>query len=151
MSKDQKPVWLSIGVIVLALLLNIIILKTAYTDNQNLFWMLIVSIPLLIIAIYNVWQTNHLLRNYFIDSLQPATQQSHFESLSHSIYPNNIATTDLKVQIGNDQCSQPYNACIFNIESMENTKTEKPFIHSLNEETLEYSKYSVDELLNIYR
>ena len=150
MLKDQRRAWVAIGIIVLTLLLNVIIIKTAYADNQNLFWMLIVSIPLLIIAIYNAWQTDHLFQKHFTDSLQPSTQQSHFEWLSHSIYPNKIAPSDLKVQIGNDQCSQPYNACIFNVGSMEDTDLESTFIHATKEKELEYSEYSVGEGLNTY-
>jgi hypothetical protein len=81
MIKNQKPIWLPKAIIVFALLLNVIIIKTAYTDNQNLFWIFIVSIPLLIIAIYNEWQTNHLLRKYFTDNLQSPASQSHLELL----------------------------------------------------------------------
>ena len=151
MVKGKKPVWLAIGVIVLALLLNIIILRTAYSDSQNPLWMLIASGPLLIIAVFYAWQTNHLLRKYVMDVLQlPASQQHQSEWLSHSIYPNKITSTDLEVQIGNDQCNQPYNACIFNIESMKDSKVERLAHHSLNDGKLESSKYSVDEGLDTY-
>ena len=108
MSKDQKAVWLVTGIIVLVLLLNVSLLKTTYTGNQNLFWMLIVSIPLLIIAIYIAWQTNHLLRKHFVDGRKPSTPHNHFEWLSHSIYSNKIDETDLRVLVGNDQCSKRY-------------------------------------------
>ena len=150
MLKARRPAWLAIGIVVLTLLLNVIILKTAYADNQNLFWMLIASVPLLIIAIYNAWGNKHLFQKYFTDSRQPSTPQNRFEWLSHSIYPNKIAPSDLKVQIGNEQCSQPYNACIFNVGSMDATDLESTIIHATKENELEYSKYSVDEGLNTY-
>src|SRR5436190_4159715 len=148
MLKDQRRAWVAIGIIVLTLIVNVILIKTAYADNQNLFWMLIVSVPLLIIAIYNAWQTDHLFQKHFTDSRQPFTPQSRFEWVSHSIYPNKIAPTDLKVQIGNEQCSQPYNACIFNVGSMEDTDLESSFIHATKDKELEYSEYSVGEGLN---
>lgn len=150
MIKNQRPIWITIAIIVLALVLNIIIIKTAYTNNQNLLWILIVSISLLILAIYGAWQTKHLLRQYFIDSLKPTSPQNHFEMLSHSIYPSKIGPTELKVLIGNDQCTQPYDACIFNVTSMKNSDPENIFIHQKSQKTIEYTKYSNDEGLSTY-
>ena len=101
-------------------------------------------------SIYNAWQTDQLFQEHFTNSLQPSAPQSHFEWLSHSIYPTKLAPTDLKVKIGNDQCSQPYTTCILNVGSMEDTDLGNTFIHATKEKELEYSEYSVDEGLNIY-
>lgn len=150
MLKDRKPAWLAIGIVVLILLLNIIIIKAAFADNQDLFWMLIVSIPLLIIAVYNVWQTDLLFQKHFTDRQLPSTTQSQLEWLAHSLYPNKIGPSELNVQIGNDQCSQPYNACIFNIRAMEDTDMESTFIGVTKENEFEYSGNSVSERLNTY-
>ncbi len=145
----QKKAWLIWGMILLALLLNVLIISVS-NKNRYLLWMLIASIPLLLIAIYFRWQTGHLLQRYFADSLQSPAQPSQFQFLSHSVYPTKVAVTDLNVQIGNDQCSQPYNACIFNIGSMEDTDMGNTFIHSTKEKEPEYSQYSVSEGLNTY-
>lgn len=150
MLKARRPAWLAVGTILLTILLNVIVIKTAHAQNQNLFWVLIISITLLTIAIYNTWQTDNLVQKYFTDNLQSSTPQSHFEWLSHSIYPNKIAPTDLKVRIGNDQCSQPYNACIFNVGSMLDTDLESTLIQATTEKELEYSDYSFGEGLNTY-
>ena len=149
MLKARKPAWLIIGIIVLTLLLNIIIIKTAHVDNRNLFWMLIISIPLLIITIYSAWQTDRLLQKYFTDSAQPSTTQRHLQ-WSHSMYPNKITPTDLKVRIGNDQCSQPYHACILNVGEMEDPYLESTFIQARKEKDVECYKYSVSKVLNTY-
>ena len=117
MSKNREIVWLISSLVALGVLTNAIIITTAYIYDPNLFWLLFISMPLLIVAIYNAKQTNHLLDRYRTISLQAAEKQIKYEWLSHSIYPDRIEENDLKVMIGNDQCSQPYNAFIFNIHS----------------------------------
>jgi hypothetical protein len=149
MLKARRPGWLTIGMIVLSLLLNVNIIISAFVDNQNLFWMLIVSIPLLIITIYSAWQPDRFFQKCFPGIIQPSTKQSYLQ-WSHSIYPNNIAPTDLKVQIGNDQCSQPYTACIFNVGLMEDTNSESTFIQARKQKEVECYEYSVTEELNTY-
>ena len=151
MLKNRRPAWLTIGTIILTLLLNVIIIEIAfYVDDWHVFWMLIVSIPLLTIAIYNAWQTKHLLQKHLAGDMQPSTLQCDVELLSHSVYPNKIAPTDLKVQIGNDQCSQPYSACIFNVDFIEDKCMKNTLTHITKEGEFEYSEYSVDEGLNTY-
>jgi hypothetical protein len=89
-----------------------------------------VSIPSLIIAIYNAWQPGHF---------------------SHLIYPAKPTPTDLKVQIGNDQCSQPYHALIFNIHSTEHSDLANTFIDPVKSKEHDYSQFSVAEGLETYR
>jgi hypothetical protein len=149
MLKSRRPAWLATGIIVLAFLLNVIIIKSAFDDNQHLLWMLILSIPLLIITIYSAWQTNHFLQKYFSDIIQPSTKHSHLQ-WSHSIYPNNITPADLKVQIGNDQCSQPYTACIFNVGLIKDTNFESTSIQTQKQKEVKCHQYSPSEELNTY-
>jgi hypothetical protein len=149
MLKAQRPAWLSIGIIVLAILLNVSIINRAFVDNQNLFWMLIISIPLLIISIYSAWRSDHFLQKYFTDIIQPSTRQSHLK-WSHSIYPNGMAPADLKVQIGNDQCSQPYTACILNIGLMKDANFESTFIQAQKQKEVECYEYSLSDEFNTY-
>jgi hypothetical protein len=149
MLKPRRTAWLSIGIVVLTLLLNVLIIKIAFVENQNLFWLLIVSILLLAITIYHAWQKDHLLQNYFTGRIQPSTAWSQFKWF-HSIYQNKIAPIDLKVQIGNDQCSQPYSACIFNVVAIEDTNLESTFVQPRQEKNVEHSENSVSEGLNTY-
>ena len=151
MIKHIKPVWLTIGTIILLLLLNTIIIITAITNNLNLLWMLPVSITLLIIASYTTLRKNHFLHKYLIDDLPRGISLTRTEWLSHSVYPNKIATADLRVRIGNDQCRQPYNASIFNIGFIENTNSKESGIPVINGVNSNYQKESIEEELEIFR
>ena len=81
--------------------------------------------PLLIAGIFNAKETNHILGKYCTIRLREDSKQEKYELLSHSIYPNKIYETDLKVLIGNEECRQPYNAFIFNIDLLKNTYPKK--------------------------
>ena len=78
------------GIIIFLLaLINVIILVAAFVNNQKWYWVIVISIPLLLLAIFNVRQKNHaLLRNfpligylrYFFESIRPEIRQYFFES-----------------------------------------------------------------------
>ncbi|MCB0708345.1 MAG: FMN-binding glutamate synthase family protein [Chitinophagaceae bacterium] len=78
------------GMIVLIIvLLNAIIINHAYINNANMYWALIVTLPLLMLAIYDRWQKKHaVIRNYpvighlryFLESIRPELRQYFFES-----------------------------------------------------------------------
>ena len=55
-----------------------------------------------------------------------------YEWASHSVYPKHVTNTDFRVLIGNDQCSQPYSASIYNISAMSYGALSKKAITSLN-------------------
>src|SRR5690606_1320890 len=55
------------------------------------------------------------------------------EWVAHSMYPVHIADKDLRIQIGNYQCAQPYSASILNIGAMSFGALSKTAIRSLNE------------------
>jgi hypothetical protein len=150
MLERRRPSWSAIVIAVLLLLLNVIIIKSSYADDKTLFLMLVVSIPLLAIAIYNACQADHLRRSHLFNSLQPLTLKRHFKLLSHLIYPTKLAPTELKVQIGNDQCTQPYHALIFNVGSMKYSDLASTSIEPLKNKEIEYSECSTDEGLKTY-
>ncbi|WP_243647859.1 FMN-binding glutamate synthase family protein [Flaviaesturariibacter flavus] len=56
-----------------------------------------------------------------------------YEWAAHSIYPVEIPDRDLRVQIGNAQCLQPYSASIYNIGAMSYGALSKTAIAALNE------------------
>ena len=150
MSKNKKITWSIGSIIVLGILVNAIIITTASIYIPNLFWVLLVTMPLLIVGIYNAKQTKHLLDKYRIVSLRAAEKQNKYEWLSHSIYPNTIEKADLKVLIGNDQCSQPFNACIFNIHSLKNTHPKKSLVEAAIDKKSDSSKNLSEEKLRTY-
>src|SRR6188768_3338030 len=150
MWKNNKIIWSIGSIIVLGVLVNAIIITAAYVYIPNLFWVLLITMPLLIVGIYHAKQTYHLLDKYRIISLRASEKQNKYERLSHSIYPNTIEETDLKVLIGNDQCSQPYNACIFNIGSIKDTYPEKSTVRATMDKKFEHPHNSSEEKPSIY-
>ena len=149
-SKHRKIIWSIRGIIVLGVLTNAIIIIAAYINMPNLFWVLLITMPLLIVGIFTTKETNHILNKYCSISLEEDAKQEKYETLSHSIYPNKIDETDLKVLIGNDECLQPYNAFIFNIGSLKNTYPKKSIVQSVNDKKLDYLKNSCEENLCTY-
>ena len=87
MSRNQKSVSASGVIILIIVLLNAIVLKTAYIDNADYYWALLIVLPLLLLAIYNIKQKKHaVLRNYpvigylryFLESIRPEMRQYFF-------------------------------------------------------------------------
>ena len=172
------------GIIILFLvLLNVIVIRSGYLENEKWYWALIVTLPLLLLAISNIRQKKHaVLRNfpiigylrYFFESIRPEIRQYFFESdldgkpfnrrqrsivyqraknekqtvafgmqadpnvpgfewVAHSVYPVNLSDEDLRVWIGNNQCTHPYHASIYNIGAMSYGALSKTAITALNE------------------
>lgn len=76
-------------ILLFIVLLNILVLRSAYTSRGQGYWLLFLTLPLLIIAIYNIKQRKHaLLRNYplvgylryWFESIRPEIRQYFFES-----------------------------------------------------------------------
>lgn len=65
--------------------------------------------------------------------MQVDPNQPGYEWIAHSNYPVRVKDTDLRVTIGNEQCSQPYNASILNIGAMSYGALSKTAVQSLNE------------------
>ena len=68
---------------------NVIVVHAGYTYNQGYYWWLIISVPLLLIAIRDMRQSKHaIIRNfplighlrYFLESIRPELRQYFFES-----------------------------------------------------------------------
>lgn len=89
MTVKQKSIPAS-GVIILFLVLfNAISIRAGYSENEKWYWLLIITIPLLLLAILNIRQRKHaILRNfpvigylrYFFESIRPEIRQYFFES-----------------------------------------------------------------------
>ena len=163
--------------------MNAVILKTATSVDERWYWALLVSVPMLLIAIWDIRQKKHaIMRNYplighlryFLEAIRPELRQYFFESdldgkpfnrrqrsivyqraknerqsvafgmqadpmapgfewIAHSVFPVSIQDKDLRVEIGNKQCLQPYQASILNIGAMSYGALSKTAIVSLNE------------------
>jgi len=89
MTVKQKLISAS-GIIILFLVLfNVILISAGYSENENWYWLLIITLPLLLLAILNIRQKKHaILRNfpvigylrYFFESIRPEIRQYFFES-----------------------------------------------------------------------
>lgn len=89
MTGKQKPISASKIIITFLVLLNAIAIRAGYTGNENWYWSLSITIPLLLLAILNIRQKKHaVLRNfpvigylrYFFESIRPEIRQYFFES-----------------------------------------------------------------------
>jgi glutamate synthase domain-containing protein 2 len=89
MSHKKKNVSFSGTIILLLVFLNAFILKVSFIHNQNLYWALVVTLPLLLVAVFDVRQKKHaLLRNYpiighlryFFEKIRPELRQYFFET-----------------------------------------------------------------------
>jgi glutamate synthase domain-containing protein 2 len=89
MDTIQKQVSVKGFTLMILFVVNGIILEHAYVDNKNSYWLLLISLPLLLIAIRDVLQKKHAItRNYplighmryFLESIRPELRQYFFES-----------------------------------------------------------------------
>jgi glutamate synthase domain-containing protein 2 len=179
MFRNHPVVSVSGGIVFLLVLINTIVLLYAAGN----YWILLITLPLLILAVYDRLQKKHaVLRNYpiighlryWLEAVRPEMRQYFFESdidgkpfsrrqrsivyqraknekqtvafgmqvnpeqpgfewIAHSVYPVSIKEKDLRIIIGNHQCSQPYSSSIFNIGAMSYGALSKVAIQSLNE------------------
>ncbi len=60
------------------------------------------------------------------------TNKIGYEWINHSMYPKHFTHNDIRITFGNKQCSQPYNASIFNISAMSFGSLSKNAILALN-------------------
>jgi glutamate synthase domain-containing protein 2 len=89
MSQLQKKASASNMIAGMLMIINIVIIGLAYTHNQNLYWWLLLSVPLLMLCIWDKNQKNHaILKNfpvighlrYLLESIRPELRQYFFET-----------------------------------------------------------------------
>jgi hypothetical protein len=149
MSRNRKLIWSFASVIVPGGLLTVTIIALGGFYKSGLFWLLLITVPLMMVGIYNLKQT---LRTSGDDvmGLKEATDQNKYEWLSRLINFNKHNETDLKVLIGNDQCSQPYRASIFNIETRNNIHPGEAVIPITIKRNKKNGKNACEETLRTY-
>ncbi|MCU7549192.1 FMN-binding glutamate synthase family protein [Chitinophagaceae bacterium LB-8] len=89
MTRSLKAVSISGIILSMLIFMNAIILKTANKVDEKWYWALLVSVPLLLIAIRDIRQKKHaIIRNYplighlryFLEAIRPELRQYFFES-----------------------------------------------------------------------
>ncbi|MEO6069968.1 MAG: FMN-binding glutamate synthase family protein [Chitinophagaceae bacterium] len=89
MIRNQKVVSISSAIFFVLILLNAVVLSIAFTGNGRWYWALVITLPLLFIAIKDTQQKKHaIIRNYpvighlryFFESIRPELRQYFFES-----------------------------------------------------------------------
>lgn len=87
--QNQKSARISAIIILLLVLINTLVLEQGYLVNRDWYWVLLLTVPLLILAIANIRQKKHaILRNfpvigylrYFFEFIRPEIRQYFFES-----------------------------------------------------------------------
>ena len=85
----NQMVSISRSIVFILVALNVVILRQAYIGNAQWYWALIVSCPLLLIALSDIYQKKHaLIRNYplighiryLMERIRPELRQYFFES-----------------------------------------------------------------------
>ncbi|HEU4632832.1 MAG TPA: FMN-binding glutamate synthase family protein [Flavisolibacter sp.] len=89
MIRSRKEISISGIIVLLVVLLNAVVLRTAFSVNGNWYWALLLTMPMLLIAIKDISQKKHaIIRNYpiighlryFLESIRPEIRQYFFES-----------------------------------------------------------------------
>lgn len=183
MIRNQHPVSIGGMIVLVIVLLNAIVIKSSFEGNENNYWWLALTLPLLFIALWDVFQKKHAIKRnfplvghlrYLLETIRPELRQYFFESdldgrpfnrrqrsivyqraknerqtvafgmqadpykpgfewAAHSIYPSKVDISNMKVEMGNDQCLQPYQLSIYNIGAMSYGALSKTAIRALNE------------------
>ncbi len=88
MRSNRLPVSIGRSITVLMVLVNVVLIAEAFLNN-NLYWLLWITVPLLIITVHDVLQRKHaILRNYplighlrfLLEAIRPEMRQYFFES-----------------------------------------------------------------------
>ena len=89
MKRIQNIISTRSAILLVLIALNVIIPMVAYFDNGNMFWWLIITLPLLLVALRDIAQKKHaIIRNYpvighlryMLEGLRPEMRQYFFES-----------------------------------------------------------------------
>jgi glutamate synthase domain-containing protein 2 len=89
MNKDSKPLSIRNLIVFIVVFMNAIILRNGFTINNTWYWGLLITVPMLVVAIIDITQRKHaIIRNfplighlrYFFEFIRPELRQYFFES-----------------------------------------------------------------------
>jgi Conserved region in glutamate synthase len=101
MPQSKKNISLRAAIVLTAALINVLIIKFASINKPEIYWLLMLSIPLLFFAFYFITKKHKLVH----DTLTCDDNSSSFSELNKD--------KGLTVLFGNSYCSQPYLSSIF--------------------------------------
>ena len=114
MFQKEKIFSFSRAYLLMVVLINVLIIKTAYTYNQDFYWALLFSIPALGFAIYYKGIVSKKGTNDKKININAAT----WHEKDEVILPRKIKGNELTVLFGNSHCAQPYLSSIICPESV---------------------------------
>ena len=114
MFQKEKTFSFSLAYLLMVVLINILLIKTAYTNNPDFYWALLFSIPALGFAIYYRGTVSEKETNDRISNINAAT----LDGQDEVILPRKIKGNALTVLFGNSHCTQPYLSSIICFESV---------------------------------
>lgn len=79
-----------------------------------------------------VYQRAKNVRQTVPFGMQINSQEAGVEWIAHSMFPVKVKESDLRVTIGGRECTQPYNASIYNISAMSYGALSKTAVRALN-------------------
>ena len=114
MFKKEKIFSFSGAFLLMVVLINVLIIKTAYINNQDFYWALLFSIPALGFAIYYKGTVSKKGTDDKKININAAT----WHGKDEVILPRKIKGNELTVLFGNSHCAQPYRSSIICFESV---------------------------------
>ena len=138
------------NILVFTGLSNAIIGIAASFYNSNLSWLLLISMPMLIAGIYSRRRKSlsGSIWHYWRAGEKKADNR---QWLPGSIQGSKLPIKDLKVVIGNEQCSQPYRACIFNLGSIKDVQPKRTLPSQTIDKKQDFPDNSCEGQLHTYR
>ena len=105
-------------VLLIVVLINILIINVSYIYNQDLYWLLILSIPMLIFGLYHARKRQHgPPPKKTIEDGKLNIDEGKYQQHDYSIPPTKIKAEELTVLFGNSYCTKPYLSSIIYIGS----------------------------------
>ncbi|MEO8111650.1 MAG: glutamate synthase-related protein [Ginsengibacter sp.] len=114
MFQDKKNFSFERGFLLLVVIINVLIIRGAYTVTSDLYWVLLLSIPMLFFAIY--FERRISKKEKYDGRIESGETANHQKD--NSISSRGINSEELKVSFGNKYCDQPYLSSIICFEAI---------------------------------
>lgn len=111
----QIPPFLKKILFVFALVSIFFTVIISYTHNLHLFWLLIITIPLLFCSIFLLIKKEKKSLNKYFLWQKINTINANYKPLPNTSPLPPVNRDDLSITIGNESCTQPYTTSIYNI------------------------------------
>ena len=139
MFQNKKSFSVERGFLVLVVIINVLIIKAAYTVTEDLYWLLLLSIPMLFLAIYfNRRASKNEKKDEQINNSDATVDND------NAISSLRINPDELKVSFGNKYCGQPYLSSILCFEAVSADQNIKFMPQEI---VLSGDSYSADNLI----